>query len=133
MKRTERGWPGHYICSHKCCFRRNTLLEEGDKKVVVSTIGAYQNSDGDMDKIGFDRWYETMAFVAKKQDGYWDADVSKQVYPKGEVEWGIWGDTWEKVRDDVCNGVPDNVANDMHETYVNAIIASWDEIEFFNN
>lgn len=130
IERIERGWPGHYICADKCGFRRNTLLVEGDKRIVVSTVGAYRNSSGKMDSVGHKRWYETMAFVASEQDGYWDADVSKQINPKCDVEWGIWGDDWDQVRDEVCNGTPDNVANDMHEAYASAIIENWEDLEY---
>lgn len=66
VKRTERGWAGHYICSYKCLFRRNTLLEYKDVKVVVSTVGAQLESDRPrrFDTVGHGRYYETAAFMA---------------------------------------------------------------------
>ena len=55
-----------------------------------------------------------MAFEAKLQNGYWDADVSKQI--DFDSEWGIFGETWK----DVINQypTPDNTANDIHDAVV---------------
>jgi hypothetical protein len=87
VKQTERGWGGHYICASSCNFRRNTLLEAGDTKVVVSTVGAKQHvgewicpNDYGIDDIGGGRYYETMAFHSDKDDDFYhDADVQRQV------------------------------------------------------
>lgn len=120
VKVTERGWAGHLMFASSCGFRRNTLLEYGDKKWVISTVGAYRNPDGKMDTIGHQRWYETMAFEAEEKNGYIDADVSKPI--DFESDWGIWGGSWDEVYT-ICNHVPDNVANDMHERIVSELIA----------
>lgn len=114
VKVTERGWAGHLIFADNCGFRRNTLLEYKDKKWIVSTVGAYRNSDGKMDSIGLNRWYETMAFVGTEQDGYIDADVYQQIY--FDSEWGIWGESWDEILEEYPH--PDNFANDMHEKVV---------------
>ena len=80
VKRTDRGWAGHFICASSCRYRRNTLLECGDVRVVVSTVGLYFDAKGELDSIGAGgRMYETMAFMAKFEDPYWEADVQKQV------------------------------------------------------
>ena len=119
VKVTERGWAGHFICSDRCLFRRNTLLEYNNRKWIVSTEGAFRNRENKMDSIGHRRWYETMAFEAIEDRGYIEADIMKQIY--FDSEWGIWGDSWEEVCDN-CNGTPDNVANDMHDRVVNELI-----------
>ena len=119
VKVTERGWAGHFICSDRCLFRRNTLLEYNDRKWVVSTVGTYRNREDKIDSVGHRRWYETLAFEAVEASGYIEADIMKQIF--FDSEWGIWGDSWEEVCDN-CNGTPDNVANDMHDQVVNELI-----------
>lgn len=107
LKRTERGWAGHFICASSCTFRRNTLLEYGDLKIVVSTVGAMVSKR--FAQIGYNRFYETMAFVAKLDGVYWDADVTKQV---------SFASKWA-VRD--ISSTSDQEANDMHESVVEEI------------
>ena len=109
VKRTERGWAGHFIASDGCKFRRNTLLECGEIKVVVSTIGNYYNSQGRYDQVGLDRDYETMAFYVDPATGdYNDIDVGRQIW--FESTWAIQIKKGDKY--------PDLKANDMHETVV---------------
>ena len=86
VKITYRGWAGHFICCDRCLFRLNTLIECGRSKVVVSTVGAMvdihktdANGKCVFDAIGHDRHYETMAFYAKYDGEFWDADVSRQI------------------------------------------------------
>ncbi len=83
VKITERGFAGHFCGASSCCFRRNTLIEYGEKRIVVSTVGNYNpvHAEGREDReIGCDRTYETMAFEAKYVAPYWEACVSKE-YP----------------------------------------------------
>jgi hypothetical protein len=118
VKRTERGWAGHLMFASGCRFRRNTLLEYEDKKWIISTVGAYVNSDRIFDTIGYNRFYETMAFEATEQNGYLDADVSREI--PFESEWGIFGETWKEVIEKYPK--VDNVANDMHEKVVSELM-----------
>lgn len=112
VKRIERGWAGHFICASVCEFRRNTLLEYGDKKWVVSTVGRMVTTNPETRKqefttIGLNRYYETMAFVGTQDElGYIDADVSQMI--EFDSNWAI-GDI-----------EPDSEqrANDMHEAVV---------------
>lgn len=107
VKRTERGWAGHFIGAASCRFRRNTLLESGETRIVVSTVGLMDSPlrDRQFMEIGFQRYYETMAFHAERvTDRYWDADVTRQV--NFVSPWAI--DTTDA----------DDRANDMHETVV---------------
>lgn len=92
VKRTERGFAGHFICAKDCWYRRNTLLEAGNLRIVVSSVGNYHMpprlSNGEAAEIGLDRYYETMAFYAKWEDPYWEADIERPV--SFHAEWGIF-------------------------------------------
>jgi hypothetical protein len=112
----ERGWAGHFICAERCLFRRNTLIDwGGKKKIIVSTVGLMRDihKENEFDTIGAGgRYYETMAFHAKKRDEYWDIDVSKQIYFNSE--WAICAEAgWRRLPKGA-----DNLANDMHERVV---------------
>jgi len=109
LKTTERGWAGHFICADRCKFRRNTLIEFGIKKVVVSTVGNMVIGN-EQQQIGLDRYYETMSFEAQLDaDGYWDADVTKPVV--FDSEWCVTKLTSES----------DAEANQMHNNVVSEI------------
>lgn len=88
VKITERGFAGHFCASQWCWFRRNTLIEIGDKRIVVSTVGNYNPPHGNKgQEIGYGRYYETMAFNAIKKGIYWEADVSREITFKSK--WSI--------------------------------------------
>lgn len=107
VKRTERGWCGHCILGDRCQFRRNTLLDAGGTRVVVSTVGALRHRDKPgYDTVGCDRHFETMAFMAVWRAPYWDTDLQRQV--AFTSPWQIK----EISRDS------DQIANDMHEAVV---------------
>lgn len=109
VKRQERGWGGHFICADRCRFRRNTLLTYNYIEIVVSTVGLMKSLDrNEFETIGYERYYETMAFFADSEDiRYHDIDVGREV--SFDSEWSI-----NKV--DV-----DDMANDMHEAVVKEI------------
>ena len=116
-KITERGWAGHFICAGECNYRRNTLIDFGRKKIVVSTVGMLRDREENglygYRTIGAGgRYYETMAFRAKKEGPYWDADVSKQI--SFESEWAICSEKGFKALPDDA----DNLADRMHEAVV---------------
>lgn len=107
VKRTERGWAGHFICADRCRFRRNTLLEYKDTKIVVSTVGLMV-VDGKFEEIGHNRYFETMAFHVDKSDLRWfDADVSREI--SFQSEWAIS----ERDADDKANEMHENVVNEL--------------------
>lgn len=114
--RTERGWAGHFCGSCYCGFRRNTLLEYGNTRIVVSTVGNYRPPPKEeLETIGYKRYYETMVFGAKKEGPYWEADVNQQYNIENPC--GINADIPECLPDDV-----DNKANLLHETIVEEFI-----------
>ena len=114
VKRTEQGWGGHFCGAFECLFRRNTLLEYNDTRVVVSTVGAWKTQDarGDWEfETMSGRYYETMVFHAKQvQEIYWDVDVTRQIH--FDSPWTI-----DKIDNDT-----DMKANDMHEKVVDEFI-----------
>ena len=115
-KRTERGWAGHFICGHGCLFRRNTLIESGENRIVVSTVGGYRYNEK-IETIGAGgRYYETMAFKAKKEGPYFEADVSEEL--SFESEGAICAESPDELPDDV-----DNRADQMHEAVVAELMA----------
>ena len=81
VKRTERGWAGHFCCSYRCEYHRNTLLEYNGVKVVVSTVGRLRKDmfSDTYEDLGYKRYFETMAFMAKEDDKYNDADVEREI------------------------------------------------------
>lgn len=111
--RTERGWPGHFIAAEGCIYRRNTLLELGERRVVVSTVGNYREKvdkyHTKMAEIGCERYYETMAFEAVKEGCYWETDVGKQL--DFDSPWGI-------LKDEIGEDGLDNKADGIHEAVV---------------
>jgi hypothetical protein len=100
-KVTYRGWPGHFICGARCVFHLNTLIEFRDTKVVVSTVGMMQDySHPDFrnkhvfDTVGLDRYYETMAFHAKRDGEFYDADVVREISFESEWAYSLLEDEW---------------------------------------
>lgn len=107
VKRTERGWAGHFICADRCRFRRNTLLEYGRKKIVISTVGLMvsRKDEKSFEEVGHNRYFETLAFHADPNDKrYHDIDVSKEI---------SFDSPWSISEIDA-----DDKANDMHEKVV---------------
>lgn len=114
VKRTEKGWPGHFICADRCLFRRHTMLEYENLAISISTVGNYRNykDDRKMEEVGAHRYFECMAFHCnpKTEEVPWrDADVSKQI--NFESPWSIDA-PWKEQE-----------ANDMHEVVVAEITA----------
>ena len=110
VKITERGWAGHFICANRCRFRRNTLIEYKDIKIVVSSVGLMEGLDGrSFEPIGaFDRYYETMCWYADLNDTrYYDIDVEKQISLDGQ--WAID----EVDADDKANVMHDNAVEEI--------------------
>lgn len=119
IKKTERGWGGHFCSAHRCLFRRNTLIEYGDNKIVVSTVGNMIDlfdGSNEITPVGADCYYETMAFWSNMNDTrYYDADFSM----------GIDFDSDSCIEyidaDDKANEMHDNVVNELCEKLVQGL------------
>lgn len=118
VKRTERGWAGHFILSHRCCFRRNTLIEYGDKKWVVSTVGNMRMNDPYMHEIAHNTYYETMAFEVDPESPYLDGDVTKEI--PIESDWRLRADSVKEFNKE--HPFADNEADEMHERIVKELM-----------
>lgn len=116
--RCERGWAGHFICADRCKFRRNTLLERGNVRIVVSTVGLMTDyrDDNKFSEVGLDRYFETMAFHAAYDGRYWDADVTREV---------SFDSPWMVQEVDA-----DDIANEQHESVVAEITQRMSNGEF---
>lgn len=117
--RKEVGWGGHFIGVQDCLFRRNTHLRQGEKIIVISTIGNYRpyrtgNTLGEIEIISADAYYETMVFYADSNDKvYFDADISRpiKVYTNNHIT----AEMFKKTE------TPDIDANRMHELIVKEV------------
>jgi len=120
VTRTERGYAGHFIGCAKCSFRRNTLLELGEVRVVVSTVGSYcAGENGEPCEIGADRYYETMLFRARLEKPYWEQEGGSNI--PFYSPWSLNHCEWES----------DFAADLMHETVVAEIAARMEAGETF--
>lgn len=106
---TERGWAGHFCLADQCLFRRNTLIECGEKRVVVSTVGNCHphSMKGKLHYIGWDKAvYETLVFQAQLVGKYWEADIMEEL------------DGVRLRESQIESGKDDLMANEMHEKMV---------------
>nr|DAN28986.1 MAG TPA: hypothetical protein [Caudoviricetes sp.] len=120
VKRTERGWCGHFIGSTDCLYHRNTLLKYGEQKVVVSTVGRYmpiaqrqeywKHGKVAFDTVGHNRYFETMAFLADDSQ-YHDVDVTKRI--GFSSNWELDKPDMEMEADAMHDAVCDEIAEDM--------------------
>lgn len=110
VTREERGWFGHFVESHRCLFRRNTLLTRGDIRLVVSTVGCYRQEDGTIRKIGHEHYYETEVYYADPKDApFYGINVERPVDIRGK-----------STINDPC---AHDRANSMHEAIVREMTA----------
>lgn len=124
IKRTERGWAGHFICGVDCNWRRNTLVEDKrGRGIVISSVGALPIRDRngnriDFAPIGIGRYYETMVFVAKREGLFIEADVSKQ-RSANNLKWYV---------SEEPNGKTDLEAEEIHEKHVEYVMENFDKV-----
>ena len=118
VKRSESGWPAHFIWGDRCVFHRATILDRGDVQLIVSTVGAMRptqqpnwspSRDG-YEEIGCQRHYETMAFHLSRQScGCPGSDVLNEI---------SFASKWSMKHDDDSHD-----ADAMHEAVVIEIMS----------
>ena len=125
VKRTERGWAGHFCCSYRCEYHRNTLLEYNGVKVVVSTVGRLRKDmiSGAYEDLGYKRYFETMAFMAKKDDKYNDADVDREI--QFDAKWSLPSPDMELEAD----AMHEDVVTELSQRLVDGTLVLTSEIE----
>ena len=125
VKRTERGWAGHFCCSYRCEYHRNTLLEYNGMKVVVSTVGRLRKDMfGDTyEDLGYKRYFETMAFMAKEDDKYNDADVEREI--QFDAKWCLPSPDMELEAD----AMHEDVVTELSKRLVDGTLVLTSEIE----
>lgn len=118
IKRTERGWCGYIQGYQYCLFRRNTLIEYNNKKIVIATLGNFIDPfRWKVMPLKDDIWYESIAGYAIDSNGYWDINP-QDIIPircKHTIS-GTLDHIVEKI------GTPDIYANKIHEDVVNEMI-----------
>lgn len=109
VKRTERGWAGHFISAHQCRFRRNTLLEFEDKKIIISSVGLleYPYEEGFQTVNSF-AYFETRIFHALSDNRWSDIDVNKEIFVDAPCHINIID------ADDEANKMHDIVVLEIH-------------------
>ena len=125
VKRTERGWAGHFCCSYRCEYHRNTLLEYNGMKVVVSTVGRLRKDmiSGTYEDLGYKRYFETMAFMTKEDDKYNDADVDREI--QFDAKWSLPSPDMELEAD----AMHEDVVTELSQRLVDGTLVLTSEIE----
>ena len=120
----ERGWPGHLIVAARCRYRRNTLISDGTRHIIVSSVGNFwPTDDRGPDRVDRQRWYQTRVFVGHREGPYIEADVEKEVCLPDNIEQGIYGES----ADDLPEGV-DNIADEIHDNIVLYVKQNFDDL-----
>lgn len=108
VSRVERGWHGHYISDLNFLFSRNTLLDDGESFILVSTLGLMLDGDSRYVPISDDGCYvETRVFLTRETSDFRD--------PGDEI----------KIDKAMANKLfsPNKYrANEMHESVVSKLI-----------
>lgn len=124
IKRTERGWAGHFICGDKCRYHRNTLLTSEDgRHIVVSTVGNMVDPlrREPMCDLGFQRHYETMAFIAGQRN---TGDHYIEMLPGHDIG---FSSQWAIQYTDENKDYVDNLADKMHDDVVEELSENFDK------